>query len=66
MYSTKPKQFQNLLILYIVKNKAILDINLCSIKLPELCEFDPKKIYLQNNNDFFVYKVEYAQLFSFS
>ena len=43
MYSTKPKQFQNLLILYIVKNKAILDINLCSIKLPELCEFDPKK-----------------------
>ena len=27
----------------LVKNYAILDINLCSIKLPELCEFDQKK-----------------------
>ena len=25
-----------------------------------------KKIYLQNNIDLFVYKVEYTQLFSFS
>ena len=40
--SYKVKTFLNLLILYIVKNEAILDINLCSIKLPELCEFDPK------------------------
>ena len=44
--SLSEKKIRNLLILYIIKNKAMLDINLCSIKLHELCEFYPKKIYL--------------------
>ena len=39
----------------------MLDINLCTIKLHELCELDQKKVYLQNSIDFFVY--EYNQLF---
>ena len=60
------KKIRNLLILYTVKTEAILDINLCSIKLHELCEFGQKKIYMQNNIDFFVYRVEYTQLFSCS
>ena len=37
------KKIRNLLILYTVKTEAILDINLCSIKLHELCEFGQKK-----------------------
>ena len=41
--SLSQKTIRNLLILYIVKNEAILDINLCNIKLHELCEFDQKK-----------------------
>ena len=53
-----------MLILHIVKNEAILDINLCTIKLHELYELDQKKVDLQNNIDFFVY--EYNQLFSSS
>ena len=63
--SLSQKKIRNLLFLYIVKSEAMLDINLCSIKLHELCEFD-QKIYLQNNVDVFVFKVKYAQLFSFS
>ena len=46
-----------------VKNGALLGINFCDIKLYEFCEF--KNFYLQNNIDFFVYKVKYTQLFSF-
>ena len=38
------KKIGNLLILYIAKTEATLDINLSSIKLHELCEFDQKKI----------------------
>ena len=37
------KKNQNLIILCIVKNEAMLDINLCSIKLHELCEFHQNK-----------------------
>ena len=37
------KKKSNLLILCIVKNEAMLAINLCSIKLHELCEFDQYK-----------------------
>ena len=42
----------------------MLDINLCTIKLHELCELDQKNNYLQNNIDFFAY--EYNHLFSSS
>ena len=34
---THRRKDRNRLILYIVKNEALLDINLCSIKLHELC-----------------------------
>ena len=59
------KTIRNLLVLYKVKNETLIDLNLCSIKLHELCEFDQRK-YLQNNIDFFAYKVEYIQWFSFN
>ena len=38
------KKIRNLLILYLVKNEAMLDVNLCSIKLHELCEFSQKNL----------------------
>ena len=38
------KKIGNLLILYIAKTEAILDINISSIKLHELYEFDKKKL----------------------
>ena len=41
--SLSHKKIRNLLILCIVKNEAMLAINLCSIKLHELCEFDQNK-----------------------
>ena len=45
--SLSQKKIRNLLFLYIVKNEAKLDINLCSIKLHELCEFDQKNLHAE-------------------
>ena len=48
-----------------VKNEALLGINFCGITLYESCG-STKNFYLQNNIYFFVYKVKFSQLFSFS
>ena len=42
-----------------VENGALLDINLCRIKLHGSCDFDPKKIFFLQNN---IYSIIFLQL----